>query len=49
MLRNREVWMVIGILVITVFMLRRSHEMPPRPAVAPLATPPVAAPPVSGS
>jgi protein-S-isoprenylcysteine O-methyltransferase Ste14 len=49
MLRNREVWMVIGILAITVFMLRRAHQMPPRPEVAPLATPPIAAPPVSGS
>jgi protein-S-isoprenylcysteine O-methyltransferase Ste14 len=49
MLRNREVWMVIGILAITFFLLRRSHEMPPRPDVKPLATPPVAAPSVSGS
>jgi len=49
MLRNREVWMVIGIVAITVLLLRRSHQMPPRPAVTPLATPPVSAPPVSGS
>jgi protein-S-isoprenylcysteine O-methyltransferase Ste14 len=49
MLRNREVWMVIGILAISALLLRRSYQMPPRPAVTPLVTPPVAAPPVSGS
>jgi hypothetical protein len=41
MLRNREVWMVIGILAITVFMLRRSHQLPPRPEIIPVATPPI--------
>lgn len=49
MLRNREVWMVVGILAISVFLLYRSHELPPRPAVTPLATPPSVTPPVSGS
>ena len=49
MLRNREVWMVISILAITVLLLRRSHQMPPRPEVTPLLTPPAVAPPVSGS
>ena len=49
MFRNREAWMVIGILAITVFLLRRSHQMPPRPEVTPLATPPAAAPAPSGS
>ena len=40
MIRNREVWMVAGIVAITLFLLWRSHEMPRRPYVAP---------PVSGS
>jgi protein-S-isoprenylcysteine O-methyltransferase Ste14 len=40
MVRNREVWMVAGILAIALFLLWRSHEMPLRPDVAP---------PVSGS
>jgi len=35
MVRNREVWMVVGILAITLFLLWRSHEMPPRPAITP--------------
>jgi len=30
MIRNREVWMVAGILAITLFLLWRSHEMPLR-------------------
>jgi len=33
MIRNREVWMVAGILAITLFLLWRSHEMPRRPDV----------------
>lgn len=37
MVRNREAWMVVGILAITLFLLWRSHEMPPRPAVTPPA------------
>jgi protein-S-isoprenylcysteine O-methyltransferase Ste14 len=41
MIRNREVWMVAGILAITLFLLWRSHELPTHPEVAP--------PPVSGS
>lgn len=49
MVRNREVWMVVGILAVAVFLLWRSHELPPRPEVTPLATPPIGAPPVSGS
>jgi protein-S-isoprenylcysteine O-methyltransferase Ste14 len=40
MIRNREVWMVTGILAITLFLLWRSHQMPLRPD---------APPPVSGS
>jgi protein-S-isoprenylcysteine O-methyltransferase Ste14 len=48
MLRNREVWMVVGILSITVFMLWRSHRMPPRPELPPPRLPNVGAPPVSG-
>jgi protein-S-isoprenylcysteine O-methyltransferase Ste14 len=38
MIRNREVWMVAGILAITLFLLWRSHEMPPRPPVTPPVT-----------
>jgi hypothetical protein len=33
MLRNREWWMVVGILAITLFLLWRSHEMPARPGL----------------
>lgn len=40
MIRNREVWMVAGIVAITLFLLWRSHELPTRPEVPP---------PVSGS
>jgi protein-S-isoprenylcysteine O-methyltransferase Ste14 len=29
MIRNREVWMVVGIFAVTLFLLWRSHEMPP--------------------
>jgi len=47
MFRNREVWMVIGILAVSVFLLYRSHQMPPRPEVQPLGTP--TTPPVTGS
>ena len=40
MIRNREWWMVVGIIAITLFLLWRSHEMPLRPGLPP---------PVSGS
>ena len=40
MVRNREWWMVVGIVSITLFLLWRSHEMPARPELPP---------PVSGS
>ena len=33
MLRNREWWMVVGILIITLFLLWRSNEMPARPGL----------------
>jgi protein-S-isoprenylcysteine O-methyltransferase Ste14 len=49
MLRNREVWMVLGILAISVFLLYRSHRVPPRAEMAPLGTPAATAPPVNGS
>ena len=49
MLRNREAWMVIGILAVSAFLLYRAHRVPPRPEVVPLGTPAPAAPPVSGS
>jgi len=29
MLRNREVWMVVGILAITIFLLQKAHTVPP--------------------
>jgi protein-S-isoprenylcysteine O-methyltransferase Ste14 len=48
MFRNREVWMVVGILAVSVFLLYRSHRLPPRPEVAPVTVPAVT-PPVSGS
>ena len=41
MFRNREVWMVIGILAISVFLLYRAHRLPEREEVAPYAPPPV--------
>ncbi len=41
MLRNREVWMLVGLIAITLFLLWRSHELPLTPYVAPK--------PVSGS
>jgi protein-S-isoprenylcysteine O-methyltransferase Ste14 len=34
MFRNREVWMIAGILAITLFLLWRSQEMPMRPGAA---------------
>jgi len=40
MFRNREAWMVVGIIAITLFLLWRSHEIPLRPDIPP---------PVSGS
>ena len=38
MIRNREWWMVVLILAITLFLLYRSHEMPARPALPPPIT-----------
>lgn len=35
MIRNREAWMVVGIIAITLFLLWRSHEMPLRAEVPP--------------
>ena len=35
MLRNREWWMVVGIVAITLFLLWRSHELPARPSLTP--------------
>ncbi|HEX4824968.1 MAG TPA: isoprenylcysteine carboxylmethyltransferase family protein [Candidatus Polarisedimenticolaceae bacterium] len=46
MFRNREVWMVVGILAVSVFLLYRSHRLPPPEEAAPVAAP---APSVSGS
>jgi len=37
MIRNREWWMVVGIIAITLFLLWRSHEMPLRPGLPPPA------------
>ena len=38
MLRNREWWMVVGIVAITLFLLWRSNEMPFPPAPPPIVT-----------
>jgi protein-S-isoprenylcysteine O-methyltransferase Ste14 len=38
MIRNREVWMVAGILAIALFLLWRSHELPLRPDTTPVVT-----------
>lgn len=39
MVRNREVWMVVGILAITLFLLWRSHELPlPQDATPPIVS-----------
>ena len=38
MIRNREWWMVVGIVAITLFLLWRSHEMPARPALPPMVS-----------
>lgn len=50
MIRNREGWMVAGILAITIFLLWKAHRVPERPEVAPLRVPASSPPPpVSGS
>ncbi len=38
MMRNREVWMLLGILAITLFLLWRSHEIPAPPSETPGVT-----------
>jgi protein-S-isoprenylcysteine O-methyltransferase Ste14 len=48
MLRNREVWMVVGLIAITVFLLWRAHRVPPRPELAPPKLPEVGAPVLNG-
>lgn len=47
MLRNREVYMVVGIVAIAVFLLWRSHRVPPRPELPPPRLPRVGAPPTT--
>jgi protein-S-isoprenylcysteine O-methyltransferase Ste14 len=48
MLRNREVWMVVGIVAVTYFLLWKSHRMPPRPELPPPQVPHVPSAPISG-
>ena len=48
MFRNREVWMVVGIVAITYFLLWKAHRVPPRPELPPPHVPRVGASPISG-
>jgi protein-S-isoprenylcysteine O-methyltransferase Ste14 len=41
MLRNREVWMLVGLVVITFVLLRKAHQLPPRPELGPAVLPKV--------
>jgi protein-S-isoprenylcysteine O-methyltransferase Ste14 len=41
MFRNREVWMVVGIIAVSVFLLYRAQRLPEREEVQPFAPPPV--------
>ena len=41
MLRNREVWMLVGLIVITFILLNKAHRLPDRPELAPAAIPKV--------
>ena len=47
MLRNREVWMVAGVLAITFFLLWKSHRPEPRPELPPPQVPVIVAPPAA--
>jgi len=46
MLRNREVWMVAGIVAITYFLLWKAHRVPPRPELPPPHVPRLASTPI---
>jgi protein-S-isoprenylcysteine O-methyltransferase Ste14 len=48
MLRNREVWMVSGVLVITFFLLWKAHRPEPRPELPPPQVPVIGVPPAAG-
>jgi protein-S-isoprenylcysteine O-methyltransferase Ste14 len=41
MFRNREVWMLAGLIVVTFVLLRKAHQLPPRPELAPAVLPKV--------
>jgi protein-S-isoprenylcysteine O-methyltransferase Ste14 len=45
MLRNREVWMLVALIVITGVLLRKAHQLPPRPELAEPVIPKVGGPP----
>ena len=45
MFRNREVWMVVGLIVITFALLRKAYLLPPRPELAPPMLPKIGATP----
>lgn len=47
MLRNREVWMVAGVLAITFFLLWKAHRPEPRPELPPPLVPVIGAPPAA--
>ena len=41
MLRNREVWMLVGLIIVTGVLLKKAHQLPDRPELAPAAIPKV--------
>jgi protein-S-isoprenylcysteine O-methyltransferase Ste14 len=41
MLRNREVWMLVGLIIVTGLLLKKAHQLPDRPELAPAAIPKV--------
>lgn len=49
MLRNREVWMVVALVVITGALLWKSHQLPPRPELPPPVLPKIGSSAPTGS
>ena len=47
MLRTREVWMLVGLIVITGLLLNKAHKLPPRPELAPPVLPRVGGSPLT--